>query len=104
MNESEQRRRELLEQTRHMMYWEHELPAIHPRYKMPYEDLYGGSEQIEKGTFGIRTFICMICFAVFAFMQKEEKTILHVNSVKVIQEVTKNTDFTDIWKDFTLLK
>ena len=104
MNESEQRRRELLKQTRHMMEREDQLPAVHPRYKLSYEDLYGGSERIEKGTFGIRTFICMICFAIFAFMQKEEKTILHVNSVKVIQEVTKNTDFTKIWENFTLLK
>lgn len=105
LNEAEERRRrELLEQTKHLMYQEHELPAIHPRYKVSYEDLYGGSEPMEKGTFGIRAFICMICFAVFVFMQKESKSIFHVNSATVIQEVTKNTDFADIWKSFTFVK
>ena len=47
---------------------------------------------------GIRTFICMILFAVFVFMQNEGKDILHISSTKVVQEVSKNADITDVWK------
>ena len=44
------------------------------------------------------TFICMILFAVFVFMQNEGKDILHISSTKVVQEVSKNADITDVWK------
>lgn len=97
MNEAEKRRRELLEQTRYR-YQESEIPAIHPRYRASYRDLYG-TEETEQGSFGIRTFICMVLFAVFVFMQNEGKDVLHVSSAKVVQEVRKNADITDVWKN-----
>ena len=72
-------------------------PAIHPRYRASYSELYG-EEEAEQGSLGIRTFICMILFAVFVFMQNEGKDILHISSTKVVQEVSKNADITDVWK------
>ena len=87
MNEVEKRRRELLEQTRYS-YQESGIPAIHPRYRASYSELYG-EEEAEQGSLGIRTFICMILFAVFVFMQNEGKDILHISSTKVVQEVSK---------------
>ena len=60
-------------------------------------ELYG-EEEAEQGSLGIRTFICMILFAVFVFMQNEGKDILHISSTKVVQEVSKNADITDVWK------
>ena len=96
MNEAEKRRRELLEQTRYS-YQESGIPAIHPRYRASYSALYG-EEEAEQGSLGIRTFICMILFAVFVFMQNEGKDILHISSTKVVQEVSKNADITDVWK------
>ena len=94
MNEAEKRRRELLEQTRYS-YQESGIPAIHPRAS--YSELYG-EDEAEQGSLGIRTFICMILFAVFVFMQNEWKDILHISSTKVVQEVSKNADITDVWK------
>lgn len=73
------------------------IPAIHPRYRASYSELYG-EEEAEQGSLGIRTFICMILFAVFVFMQNEGKDILHISSTKVVQEVSKNADITDVWK------
>ena len=87
---------ELLEQTRYS-YQESGIPAIHPRYRASYSELYG-EEEAEQGSLGIRTFICMILFAVFVFMQNERKDILHISSTKVVQEVSKNADITDVWK------
>ena len=87
MNEVEKRRRELLEQTRYS-YQESGIPAIHPRYRASYSELYG-EEEAEQGSLGIRTFICMILFAVFVFMQNEGKDILHISSTKVVQESVK---------------
>ena len=91
MNEAEKRRRELLEQTRYS-YQESGIPAIHPRYRASYSELYG-EEEAEQGSLRIRTFICMILF-----MQNEGKDILHISSTKVVQEVSKNADITDVWK------
>ena len=102
VSDTERRRRELLEQTRYR-YRESEIPAVHPRYGSAYMDLYG-IEETGKNTLGIRTVICMILFAVFVFMQNEGKDILHINSTKIIQEVTKNPDITDlveVWKDLS---
>ena len=90
MNEAEKRRRELLEQTRYS-YQESGIPAIHPRYRASYSELYG-EEEAEQGSLGIRL------FAVFVFMQNEGKDILHISSTKVVQEVSKNADITDVWK------
>ena len=95
MNDTAQRRKELLEQTRGR-YQESDIPAVHPRYGLSYNELYR-TENTEQGSFGIRTFICMILFAVFVYMQNEGKDILHISSAKVIQEVRKNTDITNVW-------
>ena len=48
MNEAEKRRRELLEQTRYS-YQESGIPAIHPRYRASYSELYG-EEEAEQGS------------------------------------------------------
>ncbi len=48
MNEVEKRRRELLEQTRYS-YQESGIPAIHPRYRASYSELYG-EEEAEQGS------------------------------------------------------
>ena len=94
MNEEAQRRKELLEQTRYMSQ-ESGIPAVHPRYNFSYDELYH-TEKKEQGSFGFRTFVCMILFAVFVFMQNEGKAILHVSSAKVIQEIRKNMDVIDV--------
>lgn len=96
VNETERRRRELLEQSR-CRYQESEIPAVHPRYGASYRNLYG-TEEPEGGSLGIRTFICMILFAVFVYMQNGGKDILHVNSNRVVREVKKDMNWTDVWR------
>ena len=76
-------------------FWNRHVTAI--RNPGSYSELYG-EEEAEQGSLGIRTFICMILFAVFVFMQNEGKDILHISSTKVVQEVSKNADITDVWK------
>ena len=79
-------------------FWNRHVTAIrNPGYRASYSELYG-EEEAEQGSLGIRTFICMILFAVFVFMQNEGKDILHISSTKVVQEVSKNADITDVWK------
>ena len=86
-------------------FWNRHVTAIrNPGYRQyipdtghSYSELYG-EEEAEQGSLGIRTFICMILFAVFVFMQNEGKDILHISSTKVVQEVSKNADITDVWK------
>ena len=82
-------------------FWNRHVTAIrnpgYRQYRASYSELYG-EEEAEQGSLGIRTFICMILFAVFVFMQNEGKDILHISSTKVVQEVSKNADITDVWK------
>ena len=80
MNEAEKRRRELLEQTRYS-YQESGIPAIHPRYRASYSELYG-EEEAEQGSLGnpyiyLYDSVCGVCI-----MQNEGKDILHISSTK----------------------
>ena len=56
MNDSERRRKELLELTRQRYSDSTAPPAVHPRYHAVYEDLYGTEDELPGGTLGIEHF------------------------------------------------
>ena len=92
MNDSERRRRELLEQTRRRYSDAYPPPAVHPRYHAAYQELYGTEEERSSGTLGIRTLFCMILLVVFLSMEQGGETILDVSSEKVVEAVTTDID------------
>ena len=49
MNETEERRKELLRQARQMYDEDRFIPAVHPRYRNLYQDLYEPDENAKKG-------------------------------------------------------
>lgn len=102
MNPSEKRRKELLEQTRQRYRDSHEPPAVHPRYRAAYGQLYGqteGEEAAPAGTFGIRVFFCMLLFAAFVTMDKQNyKVFDKVDSDRIVKEITTDLDVAKVWK------
>lgn len=100
MNSSEERRRELLEQTRRRYSDRWEPPAVHPRYGIVYHRLYDdGSEMSTAGTFGVRLFLAFLLFAGFVTMDRQEYEVFHVNSERIVKEIAADFDVAEVWKE-----
>lgn len=98
MNDSEKRRRELLERTRELYSDCGEPPAVHPRYRSFYQQIYPGDEETPSGTFGVRVFLCLLLFAAFVAMDTGKQKIWNVDSNRIVQEITTDMDVAEVWK------
>lgn len=100
MNDSEKRRQRLLEQTRELYGEKRPIPAVHPRYGSAYHQIYGDEQsQIPPSTFGIRMFLCLMLFAAFVSMDKNKSEVMHVNSSRIVHEITTNLDVAEVWRE-----
>ena len=99
MNDSEKRRRQLLEETRSLYSDRNSPPAVHPRYKFAYARLYGDVEEMAPGKFGLRLFLCFMLFAAFVAMDNNGITVKSVSSDRIVQEITTNLDVAEVWKN-----
>ena len=104
MNNSEERRRELLRQTRKLYDERRDIPAVHPRYGRIYHDLYKDNEKPEPssgGTFYIRLAIGILCFVCFVYMDQSKTKVADVDSRTIVNEIEKNMDaetIKEVWK------
>lgn len=99
MNDSEKRRRQLLEETRSLYNDRNSPPAVHPRYKFAYARLYEDEEEMAPGTFGLRLFLCFMLFAAFVAMDNNGITVKSVSSDRIVQEITTDLDVAEVWKN-----
>lgn len=99
MNDTEKRRRDLLRQTRQRYSDYYEPPAIHPRYRNFYRQIYPEESETGYGTFGVRLFLCFLLFAAFVTMDAKKQEFLHVDSQKIVQEITTDLDVARVWKN-----
>lgn len=97
MNQSEKRRKELLESTRALYKDNTITPAIHPRYGNIYGDLYG--EEEPTGSLGLRIILCCILFAAFVMMDYKDVRIADVSSKMVTQAINADLGLADVWND-----
>lgn len=75
-------------------------PAVHPRYGNAYSYLYGREEESSStGTLGIRTFLCVLLFAAFVTMDKQDSKVFHVSSDQIASEITTDLDIAEVWKE-----
>lgn len=91
MNDTEKRRRQLLEETRRRYGDTRVPPAIHPRYGSIYSELYRSGEERAgiSGTFGIRFIIAVMMFAAFIAMDNQKMKIASVDSKRIVTEIEK---------------
>ena len=99
MNDSEKRRRQLLEETRSLYSDRNSPPAVHPRYKFAYARLYGSEDEMAPDTFGLRLFLCFMLFAAFVAMDNNGITVKSVSSDRIVQEITTDLDVAEVWKN-----
>jgi len=102
MNESEKRRKNLLNQTRELYSEGRSNPAVHPRYQSLHSKLYGGEDQEEKfsvSTLSLRVFICLILFASFVFADYRGSTVANLSSERIVQEIEYRIDIRGMWNN-----
>lgn len=98
MNHSEKQRKELLHNTRLLYSTNKQIPAIHPRYRASYGELYGREEERIGETFGLRLMICFLLFAAFAAMDYREIEVANVESKQIVNEIQYQPDIEEVWK------
>lgn len=86
MNETEKRRKQLLEETRKKYGDVRTPPAIHPRYNAIYANLYEEKSRRNDGLF-LRTVIAILLFALFVAMDYSGEKVVSVDSKKVVEEI-----------------
>lgn len=101
MNESEKRRKQLLEETRSLYSDWCTPPAVHPRYRAAYGKLYKREEDQEEmpGTFGLRALLCFLLFAAFVAMDQQGGKILEADSTQITEEITTDLDVAEVWQN-----
>ena len=99
VNDSEKRRQRLLEQTRELYGEKRSIPAVHPRYGAAYHQIYSDDQTgLPPSTFGIRLFLCLLLFAAFVSIDKNQSEVMHVNS-RIVDEITTDLDVAEVWKE-----
>lgn len=86
MNQTEQRRRELLESVKALYSEKRSPPAIHPRYRNTYAGLYEDEKESGGGS-GIRVIISCILFVLFVMMDHQGVEIAEVTSSMVTNAI-----------------
>lgn len=84
---SSQKQREAMLREARMYHSAKEGPAIHPRYRAVYNDLYPKQEETIKSTLGTRILISLILFALFAAIDQGHITETPVSSTQIIYEI-----------------
>lgn len=98
MNESEKRRKELLENTRNLYSDRRSPPAIHPRYSNAYHSIYPDLDEneIERSTILFRIVISLLLFLCFVTMDYNSLSFKKVDCAHISQEIKYQSDFLDI--------
>lgn len=103
MNESEERRRQLLRQTKRLYEENSFIPAIHPRYGHIYHDLYDKeNKEGPKGSFFFRFSLGLLCFICYVWMDYGKMDVASVNSDKIRTQIEKQMDLDtveEVWKN-----
>lgn len=97
MSDDGKRRKELLEETRRMYGRAKTPPAVHPRYRAVYSELYpeSGEGRQQGGSFGIRLFTAVLLFALFLSAEEQKFTVWNVNSTDIVAAIEKDTGYGD---------
>lgn len=90
MNQAEKRRQKLLEYTRNLYTDKRTVPAIHPRYKAAYYQVYEEEAKLPKSNFGLRVLISVILFLVYFTMKQNEVQILGMDNLQILETIMHN--------------
>ena len=97
MNETEKRRKKLLEQTRNLYQDEKLNPAVHPRYKAAYNRIYPEQSYGYKGTTGIRIIICFLLFFAYISMGVKDTVFFEMDNMQIRNKIMHNYYLSELY-------
>ncbi len=100
MTEAELRRVELLAQTRNTYKERGNIPAIHPRYRSVYNEVYGSTETPSKDGVSFRLAIALFIFVVYAMISYKEFSVGGLNSDMVVEAISTNIEVVNVWNSW----
>lgn len=93
MTESEERRRQLLRQSRRMYHDSGFIPAVHPHCSNAYHSIYpDNTTEQPKSSFFLRFFIGVLCFICYVWIDAGAITPANVSSDKIVNQIEKQQD------------
>lgn len=102
MNESEERRRALLRQTKRLYNEDRFIPAVHPRYGHIYNDLYKEEGQDRpKNSFFFRVTLGVLCFICYVWIDYGKVNVANVSSDKIVNQIEHQMELEnlqEVWK------
>ena len=90
MNQTEKRRQKLLEYTRNLYTDKRYVPAVHPRYKAVYQQMYSEDMNVSRSTLGLRSGVSIILFITFILMKYNGAEILGIDNLQVFETIMHN--------------
>lgn len=93
MNESEKRRRELLEETRRRYSDSRMPPAVHPRYSAVYSQLYREEGRTETDrSLGLRFFLAVLLFVLFLAADRDSFAAKRADTGRIAARIEQPAD------------
>ncbi|MEG0792667.1 MAG: hypothetical protein RR399_02480, partial [Lachnospiraceae bacterium] len=89
MNESEKRRKELLNNAREQYSDRRTPPAIHPRHRAIYGALYEDDDDVlHTSSLSLRIIMCVLLFLCFVGMDYQHASFKHIDTQLICDEIT----------------
>lgn len=96
VNESEARRRQLLNETRNLYRDDGMIPAVHPRYRFAHNSLYPEDEELPKSSLKLRIVLSICLFLCYVALDYKQTTIAHIDSAVIRQQISYQLQPEDI--------
>lgn len=100
MNDAQQRRQDLLVQTRKLYSDKGKIPAVHPRYGtfgINHESKAKTEENIELSYLKLRFLIAVLLMVIYAGVDYTDTIIGGYTSHDVVEAVSQNIDVAQVW-------
>ena len=97
MNETEKRRKKLLEHTRTLYKDDTINPAVHPRYKTAYDQLYQDNSDRNKSTLRFRILISILLLFAYISMGAKDISVLEMDNMQIRNKIMHNYYFTELF-------
>lgn len=84
---NDQKLREAMLKEARMYHSGMDIPAVHPRYRAVYKNMYAVEEEKQPSTLRIRILLCLILFALYAALDQGEFSEVPFTSTQISLEI-----------------
>jgi len=91
VNQTEKRRQKLLQHTRNLYNDKRGVPAVHPRYRASYNQIYREQTNEYTGSSaGFRSILCIVVFVAYIVLKNNSSIYPGFNDLQVLEIIMHN--------------